>query len=134
MRFVFDVESNGLYGPGFAVGWVLMDHGNTVSTGFLRCPVDAEISPWVVENVIPYLEPENCKSSLDLRHKFWDAWMAAKALGATAWADCAFPVEVDALPALKTRGFWFQTEKTSEPGLHLLDRVDSALPTLFLCC
>jgi hypothetical protein len=23
---------------------------------------------------------------------------------------------LDVLPALKTRGFWFQTEKTSEPG------------------
>ena len=99
MRFVFDVESNGLHGPGFAVGWVLMDHGNTVSTGFLRCPVDVELNPWVIENVVPYLEPENCSSSLDLRYKFWEAWMAAKALGATAWADCAFPVEANFLAA-----------------------------------
>ena len=97
MRFVFDVESNGLHGQGFAVGWVVVDHGEVLSSGFLRCSIEGKINPWVFENVIPNLDDENCETSLDLRDGFWGAWMLAKEQGATAWADCSFPVETNFL-------------------------------------
>jgi hypothetical protein len=87
------VESNGLQGAAFAVGWVLTEDGKEVDNGFLRCPIDGEINPWVAENVIPFLPPENCSSAKEMRDLFWDAWLTAKSKEATAWADCGFPVE-----------------------------------------
>ena len=100
MRFVFDVESNGLHGEGFAVGWVLQAGTEIFSTGYLRCPIAGPVDPWVAENVIPNLESENCVDARHLRGLFWNAWLEAKALGTTtAWADCAFPVETSFLSA-----------------------------------
>ena len=100
MKFVFDVESNGLHGAGFAVGWVVITPENKIcSTGYLRCPIVGKVDPWVAKNVIPKLDPENCKDAVELRNGFWKAWIKAKEQGATAWADCGFPVESNFLSA-----------------------------------
>lgn len=61
MRLVFDVESNGLDGPAFAVGWVVTDHGKVVKEGFLRCPIEGAVDPWVLDNVIPKLKLSGLK-------------------------------------------------------------------------
>jgi len=37
----FDVESVGLHGQGFAVGWVVLQDGQEVSSGYAACPIDA---------------------------------------------------------------------------------------------
>ena len=99
MRFIFDVESNGLHGEGFAVGWVLQSGSEVISSGYLRCTIEGPIDPWVAENVAPHLDPVNCTTARSLRSMFWDAWIEAKNQGATAWADCGFPVESSFLSA-----------------------------------
>lgn len=99
MRLVLDVESNGLDGKAFAVGWVVTDHGKVVHEEFLRCPINGTVDPWVLENVIPHLPPINCESPEDLRLRFWQSWIALKEAGVTVWADCGFPVETNFLSA-----------------------------------
>jgi hypothetical protein len=94
---VFDVESIGLHGEGFAVGWVVVDHaGAEHAHGLLCCdPLYAEGHrnnlAWVQENV-PSMEP-TAISPYGVREDFWAQWLAWKAKGAVLVADCAWPVE-----------------------------------------
>lgn len=99
MKMIFDVESNGLHGEGFAVGWVIQDDkGEIQSEGFASCPV-ADVDPWVAENVLPHLPAPTHSHESDVRSAFWVAWQKAKSQGATLWADCAWPVEANFLSA-----------------------------------
>jgi hypothetical protein len=104
LYMVFDVESVGLHGEGFAVGWVFVN-GQEVSPGECRfCDSDHAVASsdesreWVGENV-PNLEHyanipgKRCRSPREVRDKFWEAWEYAKGLGATLAADCLWPVE-----------------------------------------
>lgn len=56
---VFDVESIGLHGEGFAVAWVVVSReGERLGEGCIACPQDlcdgtAESRLWVGENVPP---------------------------------------------------------------------------------
>jgi hypothetical protein len=97
---VFDVESVGLHGEGFAVGWCVIDRmGNEIARCRVSCdPDQADGSDgarkWVAVNIPPRVHsglrvplPE------DVREAFWDAWLAWKAKGAVLVADCAWPVE-----------------------------------------
>lgn len=95
---VFDVESNGLHGEGFAVGWVCVEDGVTVSQGYESCAI-ADPEPWVTENVLPFLPPPTQPTSASVRDAFWFAWMRAKAHGYSLWADCGWPVEANFLSA-----------------------------------
>jgi hypothetical protein len=94
---VFDVESIGLHGEGFAVGWVVVrDDGVLVADGCLACPTstahgDDEGRQWVSENC-PIL-PTNCPNPQEVRRLFWNYWSEWKAQGAVMVADCAWPVE-----------------------------------------
>ncbi len=99
MRLVLDVESNGLHGQAFAVGWVLTQNGRELSHGYLRCPIEGEVNPWVAENVIPFLPPENCDTAGEMIFHFWEVWLEVKSKGGTVWADCGFPVETGFLSA-----------------------------------
>lgn len=110
--FSFDVESVGLFGPPFAVGWVIVDEtGKEHQQGFLG--VDFEyVEPihhlilwrstksdkkWVRENVLPTLPSihPNTKSLVDLASTFWEWWVKAKREfpGIVMVTDCPFPVE-----------------------------------------
>jgi len=121
--FSFDVESVGLYGPPFAVGWVLMDEERREHDHrFLACPMESVLATrtpisdtdleWVRANVIknlptvenpaypdrPGLYYANCLSLKELCTKFWDAWKDARDMhGATLLTDCGFPVETNFL-------------------------------------
>lgn len=98
LYMVFDVESVGLHGEGFAVGWKVVDEdGKFVASAEYACnPDEAEGDDagraWVAENVqIPV--GYNCRSPRHVRDEFWRAWEYAKKMGAVLVADCAWPVE-----------------------------------------
>ena len=94
---VFDVESVGLHGEGFAVGYVVkLATGSIVAEGVFACPMmEADGSDddrlWVSNNVP--LIPANCARPIDVRSQFWALWLEWKARGAVLVADCCWPVE-----------------------------------------
>ncbi len=99
---VFDVESVGLHGEGFAVGWVVVAGGKIVDKGWCASPpYKAKGSPegrkWVEEHVSqPVLRPDRHHvrpSPRQIRDSFWEVWEREREQGATLWADCAWPVE-----------------------------------------
>jgi len=97
--FVFDVESVGLHGEGFAVGGGLFLENGSQQWGFqFACaPVlangTASDLDWVNKNV-PILEETHRIPEL-VRTAFWDKWIKAKAGGAVMAADCLWPVEAN---------------------------------------
>lgn len=103
---VFDVESVGLHGEGFAVGYVVKRlDGEHVADGCFACDPDlvgttqqhADSDAWLRANVPPI--PANCESGREVRSKFWALWLEWKAKGAVLVADCAWPVEARFLAA-----------------------------------
>jgi hypothetical protein len=99
--FVFDVESIGLHGEGFAVGVVVADHNGVLrEEKLITCdPMKArgtfEDRLWVEQN-IPKL-PVGYGEASQVRTHFWRHWEFWRDKGATMWADCAFPVETNFL-------------------------------------
>jgi len=100
-RMVFDVESVGLHGEGFAVGWVLLDGSDYDGCGWVSCPIEmvegpAEGLEWVNKHV-----PEEVRQGTDrpmvtpgdVRASFWGNWEIYRDEGYTLWADCSWPVE-----------------------------------------
>ena len=100
---VFDVESIGLHGEGYAVGGVLYDHqGWELSEFRFAClPEDAKGDgngrDWVKANA-PAI-PVTHASPREMRSAFWEVWMKAKKDGAVLVADCGWPVEARFLAA-----------------------------------
>ena len=103
-HMVFDVESIGLHGEGFAVGFVVIDEdGTRIDQGLIACPKDWASGTWfdhdwVSANVTTEV-PDGfplygiAQSPKDVRDAFWEQWTRWKAEGSTLWADCAWPVE-----------------------------------------
>lgn len=95
--FVFDVESVGLYGEGFAAGYTVLDQkGEEVDAGCFACPsvlADGSDSDrdWINENV-PMIEYTN-DNPAEVRREFWKAWKYWSSQGASMFAETAFPVE-----------------------------------------
>lgn len=104
---VFDVESVGLHGDGFAYGFVIIDEaGREIASGFGGCdPERAESNrdpdgrAWVGENIPDYVQRGGSSSPSAVRDGFWQAWLQWKASGAVLVADCAWPVEARFLAA-----------------------------------
>ena len=100
---VFDVESIGLHGEGFAVAWVVVSRdGERLGEGCLACdPAQCagtdESRLWVGENVPP-LEVTS-PTRQHLRNTFWHEWRRWADQGAVLVADCAWPVEANFLSA-----------------------------------
>lgn len=100
---VFDVESIGLHGDGFAVAWVVVNRsGQRLGEGCMACPRDLcagtdESRLWVNENVPP-LEVTS-PTPQHLRNAFWHQWRYWADQGAVLVADCAWPVEANFLSA-----------------------------------
>lgn len=105
--FSFDVESEGLLGSPFAVGWVIVDSdGNEIRDGYLACEMAGEAPlsdiEWVEQNVLPVLPRfsstdsyYNCSDIEEVLRLFWKAWRDAKQEfgDITMVTDCMFPVE-----------------------------------------
>jgi hypothetical protein len=101
---VFDVESIGLHGEGFAVSWLVLDlhQGVVLEEKTFSCDpaLATGIAPdreWVAANV-PALEI-NCASPTEVRACFWRAWLAWREQSAWLAADAAWPVETNFLSA-----------------------------------
>ena len=100
---VFDVESIGLHGEGFAVAWVVVNRqGEQLEEGCLACDPDLcqgteDDREWVKENIPPL--PCSSPTKFHLRNTFWHAWRNWAARGAWLAADCAWPVEANFLSA-----------------------------------
>lgn len=94
---VFDVESIGLHGEGFAVGFTVVTRlGDQVQWGLIACPPEAAIGSannleWVKKNVPPLMKTHDFP--VDVREQFWQQWLCWKERGALLVADCAWPVE-----------------------------------------
>lgn len=105
--FVFDVESIGLHGEGFAVAGGVYFADGTVdkeSEFVFSChPDDARGDEsdrkWVRENV-PYIAC-GVNDAMGVRTNFWDRWMIYKAKypNLVMAAECAWPVEANFLSA-----------------------------------
>lgn len=97
LYMVFDVESIGLHGEGFAVGYVVVDRTGAVQMErhYACSPNDARGSDegrqWIAQNCPPL--QVNCVSPGMVRLRFWLDWIAFKERGAVLVADCAWPVE-----------------------------------------
>lgn len=104
----FDVESIGLHGEAYAVGYVVTQGGVELEHGCFCCPPamakgSEDDRAWVAAN-IPALG-HNSPDPFTVREKFWKVWLKWKAKGALLAADCGWPVEarflcacIDALP------------------------------------
>lgn len=100
--FVFDVESIGLRGEAFAVGFVVASGSNilvrhTLAIDRRLASGNADDRAWC-DKGIPDI-PANCSSAYDLRVQFWSAWKTFKANGAIMCAEVAWPVETGFLSA-----------------------------------
>jgi hypothetical protein len=104
--FVFDVESVGLHGEGFAVGYVVYDadRNEEAESGSCYCdPIKAHGSDegraWIKENVRIDLSSTFKSTPYEVRQWFWDQWKRWKTWGAIMAADVAWPVEARFLSA-----------------------------------
>lgn len=114
--FIFDVESIGLHGDGFAVaGGVYLENGTAQYEFSFACPQeecagDDEGRKWVKENV-PVLEITH-RTPQGMREAFWEEWLMAKVKfpDITMAAECSWPVEARFLIACieddKRERFW----------------------------
>lgn len=94
--FVFDVESIGLHGEGFAVAGGVYISGAAQWEFCFSCPMDKAEGlkadrDWVSRNV-PVMEDTH-RDTYGLRTSFWKAWEKARASGAEMAAECLWPVE-----------------------------------------
>lgn len=120
---VFDVESVGLHGEGFAVGWVVINCSGTVHAGGRHCchpdtaRGDIAGRAWVRNNVkIPecgdWIDTDKgtWRNPVQVRTAFWREWQHWKREGAVLVADCGWPVEARFLAACvdddQTRREW----------------------------
>lgn len=102
---IFDVESMGLHGEGFAVGGGVFDKYGTRLNAFLfACPTegieaDKEDKDWVNDNV-PVFEITH-RSPKQVRDAFWEVYEENKKLfpDLLLVAECPWPVETNFLSA-----------------------------------
>ena len=95
--FIFDVESIGLHGEGFAVaGGVYLENGAPQWEFKFAClPEDAagnaDDREWVRDNV-PVFDITH-RSTKQMRGAFWNEWKKAEKSGAEMAVECGWPVE-----------------------------------------
>ena len=92
----FDVESNGLHGPAFAVAGLLLDDtGKTLSSFAGRCPIVGEIDEFVAAEVIPQFTDLTAAypDGRAMRDAFWDWYVAAKKAADMVVVQNGYPVE-----------------------------------------
>lgn len=95
--FVFDVESIGLHGEGFAVGYVVVDEtGKELEAACFAAPVHKaqgtnESYTWVSKNIPPILVTHGTLKNM--RDAFWYHWRRWSDKKAVMVADCSWPVE-----------------------------------------
>lgn len=130
-RMVFDVESIGLHGEGWAVGHVTIVAGKLMNPVWGYCPPSrahgtdegrawvAEHCPWASGRNKTALHTEHnlppahrLDSPEELRAWFWSRWLTEKAMGTQLWVDVGWPVEArflgqcveDVRPVVRSEG------------------------------
>jgi len=104
LYLVFDVESDGLHGEGFAVGWVAIEPDRVGGVpilwedGIAVAPAPTA-NAWIRENVLPHLPEPTHPDARSVRDAFWRVWDHWSAKGARLAADVAWPVEARFLAA-----------------------------------
>jgi hypothetical protein len=99
-----DVESVGLHGEGFSVGWSIRnEQGQETDSGYLGCPIvtakgEDSDREWVTENICPHLPEPNCVNPYEVRSRFWEQWINWRT-HAVLYAECGWPVEANFLSA-----------------------------------
>ena len=99
--FVFDVESVGLHGEGYAYGYVVVDQtGKEIEAGSASCNPhsaagDAAGRKWIGDNCPAFVPSHETPSAV--RHEFMAAWHRWKDRDAVMVADCPWPVEASFL-------------------------------------
>lgn len=100
---VFDVESIGLHGGAFALGYVVTDlTGEIHEQDCFSCypsaaPGSSIDRMWVRENVPPI--KVTYSTQRQVRDKFWSIWEGWRDKGAVLAADCVWPVEANFITA-----------------------------------
>ena len=106
--FCFDVESDGLYGEGFAYGAVVYDgQGVEIDACQLGCLKDIQ-NDWVKENCLPHLaDLPMADSRRQVRSSFWQFYLKWKEK-CHIFADVAYPVDAQFLRlcAQENNGIW----------------------------
>jgi hypothetical protein len=98
---VFDVESIGLHGEGFAVGYIIIKDLSIINERLIACnPEKASgtlINHTWVKNNIPIFEYD-CLNPGIVRKLFWDDWEKFRSeFDGYLVADCSWPVETNFL-------------------------------------
>ena len=104
--FSWDVETNGLWGQGFAIAAALYEDGKEVSSFIGRCPIEEDVNGWVAENVLPQMEdiPENFGSYKEMLRAFSEYYLKWKE-GADLIVHMGVPVESRVLIDMHRLGF-----------------------------
>jgi hypothetical protein len=92
----FDLETNGLHGPAFAVGAVVMDaKGNVIDQFTARVKIDGQVDPAVEEKILPALKdmPITHKTYKDLRESFWRWYIKTEPEVDYVLVNNGYPVE-----------------------------------------
>ena len=95
-KLIFDVESDGLYGEGFAVAYIVLDENNNIIE-FDSVMANIEIkNDWVKENVLPSLDTKKVvKTTKELRSIFYKVLQQNN--DCEIYSDVNFPVETNFL-------------------------------------
>lgn len=92
--FSFDAETDGLYGPVWAIGAVVLDGSGDGPAPRFAGQLDPEVvtDPWVREHVVPVVDLPRYETRVELLDAFWAFWLEHKT-GADCVGDFAAPVE-----------------------------------------
>src|SRR4051794_38904197 len=97
---VFDVESIGLHGEGYAVAWMVvrLSTGEVMTEGRASCPSDCargfpDDRLWIRQHVDPHLPPSTHQAPIQVRRAFWNAWRSWAERSTHLIAHCGWPVE-----------------------------------------
>jgi len=120
--FVFDVESVGLYGEGFAVGWTVVDlDGKEHDSGIYSTSpfnvraskVEPNVMEWVKKNCPEFEKTSNRHLCLSFWDKLQQWWVNSPVSGyknhpkvCTFWADWASPVEITFLEKVAAEAYY----------------------------
>ncbi len=104
--FSWDVESNGLWGRGFAIGAVVYEDGREVKNFYARCPIEGKVNSWVESNVLPQIKgmKETHANYLEMINAFSKFFLENKE-GADVVFHMGVPVEARVVLDMHDEGF-----------------------------
>ena len=74
-----DAESDGLYGPVWAIGAIVINSkGKEISRFEGQISSDIVTDSWVIKNIVPYVNLPKYNTALGLRDAFWKFWIENK--------------------------------------------------------